>query len=249
MVHSFETVDYKVSEVDFFLGKMISANRNWSEFSYYLSAFLSASRSVTLALQHFKSIPDFNDWYDTHQSKLKSDPLARFMLKKRNDHVHGGPIPIAGAMFYQGKSKYRFEGQEEDVVSCCRNYFIELLKIVYDCYVALGVYFDPQQYYTKEHFAKADQTIDDAELEIWGWIMTSHVEEGYDEDDRWHELRGRVGECPINHLFKGYLDKVTPQPIEPEHFADFDLSDEEKGWNYIPHGFNSIEEYMKSVKK
>lgn len=253
MAHSFDAVDYKVSETDFFLGKMISAKSNWFEFSCFLSAFLSASRSITLALQQFKSIQGFDEWYAPHQSKLKADPLAKFLLKKRNEHVHGGPSPVIGGRFYQGKAEYRFEGQEvleySDITSCCRKHFVGLLNIVYDCYVELGVYIDPQQYYTKEHFKSMGMTIDDAELEIYGWIMTSFIEDGFDEDDRWHELRGRVGECSINHLFKGYLNKVTPQPKTPDRIMDFDYTDEDRGWVYIPHGFDSIEDYLNSLKE
>src|SRR5881394_41239 len=60
-------------------------------FNSYLSAFLSACRTITLALQQFKHIPRFSEWYEPHRDRLKSDPLARFFLKTRNLHVHGGP--------------------------------------------------------------------------------------------------------------------------------------------------------------
>lgn len=253
MSYSFDIVDQKVHETEFFLRKMIEAGSNWFEFSCYLTAYLSASRSITLALQRFKSIPGFEEWYESHQSALKSDPLAKFILEVRNDNVHGGPNPLVGGSFYGGISQYRFKEQDKlehnDIVSCCRAHFIKLLEIVYDCYVVLGVHIDPQQYYTREHFASMGLTIDDAELEIWGWIMTSYIEEGFDEDDRWHELRGRVGECQINHLFNGYLNKVTPQPIIPDRIADFNFTDEERGWAYIPPGFTTIEEYLKSLDK
>ena len=60
--------------------------------------------------------------------------------------------------------------------------------------------------------------------------------------------RSRVGECKINHLFNGYLDKVTPQPILPDRIADFEYTEEERGWVYIPPGFKTIEEYINSLK-
>jgi hypothetical protein len=230
---------------------MIEAGSNWFEFSCYLNAFLSGARSLTLALQRFKSIQGFKEWYEPHQSALKSDPLAKYILEVRNDTVHGGPNPVVGASFYGRKSEYRFQEQDKlepkDIVSCCRAHFINLLKIVYDCYVVLGVNIDPQQFYTREHFATLGLTIDDAEVEIWGWIMTSYVKEGLDEDDRWHELRSKVGECQINHLFNGYLNQVTPQPIVPHRIADFDFTDEERGWDYIPPGFETIEDYRNSL--
>jgi hypothetical protein len=252
MSYSFDIVDQKVNETEFFLRKMIESEHHWFEFSCYLTAFLSASRSITFALQRFKDISGFKEWYEPKQSALQTDALAKFFLETRNDNVHGGPNPVVGGRFYLGKSEYRFKEQEKleynDIVSCCRAQFIKLLEIVYDCYMVLGVHIDPQQYYTREHFNSMGLTIDDAELEIWGWIMTSYIDEGLDEDDRWHELRSRVSECKINHLFKGYLNKVTPQPIVPDRIKDFDFTDEEKGWIYIPPGFETIEDYIKSLK-
>ncbi|MCA9028899.1 MAG: hypothetical protein KDA86_27095 [Planctomycetaceae bacterium] len=253
MSHSFDAVDEKVAETEFFLQRMVEAENDWFEFRCYLSAFLSAARTITLALQRFQDLPGFADWYASHREELKTDPLARFILETRNDHVHGGPSPVAGGMFYQGKATYRFRELGEfvpnDIVSSCRSHFIALLKIVYDCYVVLGVYIDPQQYYTREHFASLGKTIDHAELEILGWVMTSYIEEGFDEDDRWHELRGCVGECQINHLFNGYLGKVTPQPPIPDRIRDFDSTLEDRGWVFIPAGFDTIEDYMASLRE
>lgn len=249
MSHSFDAVNEKIAEAEFFLEKMVEAGSDWFSFRNYLSAFLSAARTSTLALQHFKDLPSFDDWYVVHREALKSDPLAKFMLDTRNDHVHGGPSPIAGASFYQGGATYQFRKQRDsvpngDIVSVCRKHFIDLLSIVYDCYIVLGVHIDPQQYYTKEHFETMGRTIDQAELEIWGWVMESYIEEGFDEDDRWLELRTRVGECSINHLFNGYLGKVTPQPIMPDQFSDFEYTYEERGWVHIPAGFESREEFI-----
>ncbi len=183
-----------------------------------------------------------------------ASPLAKFFLDARNDHVHGGPYPISGGSFYQGEALYYFRQSteacykpDEDVVSICRTHFVSLLEIVYDCYVALGVHIDPQQHYTKQHFSAQGRTIDDAEIEVWGWVCTSLIEDGFDEDDRWHELRSRVGECTINKLFFSYLGKPTPQPKEPEHFCDFEYTPEDRGWVYIPVGFESVEDYMNNL--
>ncbi|MCT4637459.1 MAG: hypothetical protein N4A72_07105 [Bacteroidales bacterium] len=248
MVYSFEIVEQKVKESEFFLKKMIESGQQWFEFSCYLTAFLSASRSITFALQRFKHLSGFNEWYETKQEILKKDPLAKFFVELRNDNVHGGPVPIGGAMFFHGNAKYRFPDSDYtefmDVVTNCRVQFVKLLEIVYDCYIELGKQIDPQQYFTKENFTTLGLDIDDAEIRIWGWVMTSYIEDGMDEDDRWHELRGKVGECGINHLFKGYLNKVTPQPILPDRISDFDYTDEDQGWDYVPPGFETIEEYQ-----
>ena len=191
--------------------------------------------------------------------------------------MHGNDHPIAGGSFCNGKALYRFEDEngrellyeeiagyagekyepklksnyyvpDEDVLTACSKYFVMLLEIVYDCYVVLGSHVDPQQYYTKEHFASIGKDIEQAECEIYGWTCTSLIHEGYTEDNRWHHLRGKVGECKINHLFHAYLGKTTPKPVMPEHYRDSEYTPEEKGWVHIPAGYNSIEEYVKALK-
>lgn len=44
--------------------------------------------------------------------------------------------------------------------------------------------------------------------------------------------------------FFSYLRRVTPEPDHKEEYYDFheDIP-EERGWNHIPAGFNSIHEY------
>lgn len=153
-----------------------------------------------------------------------------------------------------GEVKYFFsdavhEGEAPwsvDVLTLCRDYFVLLLEIVYDCYVVLGRHIDPQQYFTKENFADLGRSIDDGEREVWGWVMQSHIDDGFTEDDRWHALRERVGECQINHLFYGYLGRPTPQPQLPEEFHDFDYGPEDKGWGHVPAGFESQEAYWEA---
>ncbi len=254
MNHTFDVVDHKVAEAEFFLKKMAEAGTDMFAFQCFLSAYLAASRTSTLALQQFKHIPTFEAWYSPHQQALKSSALAKFFLELRNSHLHGGPYPVSGGMFARGKATYRFAASKSeapvpaaDVLSACRSYFLLILEIVYDCYVQLGKFIDPQQYYTKENFARLGRTIDDAEVEVWGWVCTSLIDEGFDLDDRWHELRAHVGECTINHLFYSYLGKVAPQPIEPEHYADFAFTPEEQGWLHVPAGYTSIEEYLREL--
>lgn len=255
MSSTFETVDLKVAEVEFFLGKMTSTP-NKIEFGFYLSAYLSAARTTTLALQQFKRLPGFAEWYIPHQKLLKESALARFFLQARNEHAHGGDYPVGGGFFYRNQFSYKFSSLKhnneglpipEDVVKACRKYFLTLLEIVYDCYVELGKYIDPQQYYTKENYLDLKRDINHAEGEIHGWLMQSYIDEGYTDDERWEELRGHVGNCEINHLFYSYLGKVTPQPEVPDYFDDFAYTPEEKGWIHVPAGFNSLEEYREAM--
>lgn len=245
--NTFATVDSKVAETEFFVQKLFSSNH--PEFNYYLSAYLSASRTATFALQRFFHIKGFKDWYEGHRIRLQSDELAKKFLELRNDHVHGGQYPVSGSSHHLGSSVYFFKPHPrvgsslDNIAVAARDNFLNLLQIVYDCYVVFGTQIDPQQHYTREFFATTGRGIDDAELEIWGWVCTHLIEDGFDEDDRWHELRGNLGCCEINHLFYSYLGKPTPQPVLPDHIADFDFSPEDKGWLHVPAGYQSLEQY------
>jgi hypothetical protein len=248
----FETVDEKIAEVEFFLQRMSDPGFKMQEFKWYFSAFLAAARTSTLALQRFRNdIPGFNEWYAPHQQRLTASELAKHFLEIRNDHAHGGDYPVSGASIGQGNVVFCFPQTKPsakstlnatDIVAASRSYFLELLGIVFDCYLKLGVYIDPQQYFTKENYKGG---IEQAECEVHGWVCTSLIEEGFTKNDRWHELRSHVGECQINHLFYGYLGKVTPQPIIPEHYKDFAYTNVERGWHHIPAGFPSLKAYRK----
>ncbi|WP_259754014.1 hypothetical protein [Pseudomonas sp. GCEP-101] len=250
MDHDFDVVEQKVAETEFFLGKMARAGSNMFEFQCYLSAFLASSRTSTLALQQFKHVEGFEEWYSKHRESLKQSSMAKFFLDLRNAHLHGGQYPVKSGIFYRDTARYEFRSTESrqpvpssDILASCRKFFILILEIVHDCYVELGPNLDSQQYFTKEHFSLTDRSIDDAEIEVFGWICEHLIEEEYDDDARWSELRGNVYECSINHLFYSYLGKVTPQPVEPDHYVDFAYTPEERGWIHPPAGYSSVEEY------
>ena len=258
MLKTFDTVDMKVAEAEFFLQKMAAVNQDVFEVQCYFSAFLAAIRTITLALQQFADLPGFEAYYAPHRDALKNSGLAQFFLNTRNDHLHGGSHPIRGGSFASGKATYHFADYDQyvgrdigkdDVVARSRDFFVMLLRIVYDCYVVLGPHVDPQQYYTREHFASLGKTVEQAECEIYGWICSTRIGEGYTIDDRWHHLRADAGCCLINHLFHAYLGKTTPTPIEPEHYRDFAFTDQEKGWVHIPAGFSSAEEWIDHLKR
>jgi hypothetical protein len=244
--HDFGTVDQKVAETESFLQLMAAAGSNQESFRHAFSAFVSAARTITLALQHFTHLPGFEDWYRPHRQRLKTDTLARLFLEVRNQHVHGGPHPVTRVVFSPAGARYYFDRaleQGDDVVSMCRKYMVLLLQIVYDCYVKLGVHIDPQQYFTKEHFESRGGTIDDAEIEVYGWVCTHLIEEGLNEEGRWQELRSQLDECQINNLFYAYLGRPTPQPHLSEEALEIEYTPEERGWWCIPAGYKSVEAY------
>lgn len=235
-----DTVDHKVAEAEFFLRRMFHSN--CFEFNCYSSAYLSAARSVTLAMQRFHHIEGLEAWYEEWRTAFKNDPLARTFMLLRNDHVHGGMYPVSGSWHRQGKS-VRFlragaTGESiDDIAEAAKVYFTLLLELVYDCYVGFGVHIDPQQHYSEEHFTSIGRSIDDAEREVKGWVMTDLIEDGWSEDERWHDLRGHVGYCKINHLFYAYLGKTTPKPLLPDYLEELEPSPEDNGWVHLPAGY------------
>ncbi len=55
------------------------------EFRYCIEAAIVAARSVTNLLQkQYHNIGGFSTWYAAKQEQLRSDPLSRFLLEKRN---------------------------------------------------------------------------------------------------------------------------------------------------------------------
>jgi hypothetical protein len=254
--NTFDTVDHKIAEAEFFLQRMSESGLDGFKFNCYLSAYLSASRTTTLALQRFRHIPGFAAWYAPHRDRLKADRLAKLFLDLRNDHVHGGQYPVSGSSHHLGKSTYFLKnsvsGEQqglEDAVAAALDHFIVLLSVVHDCYVTLGVHIDPQQHYTREHFDTLGRGIDHAECEVWGWVCTHLIEEGLSEEDRWHELRGHVDECHINHLFYSYLGMATPQPVLPDYLEEIEYTPEERGWLHVPAGYKSIEDFTRDRSK
>jgi len=276
MSNTFDTVDNKVAETEFFWRKMRGVGWDMFAFRCYFSAFLASSRTVTLALQQFKHIPGFTDWYDPHRVRLARDPLARFFLEQRNLHIHGGKHPVSGGSMTANSVKYHFtdlETLEEnraaicrlagveyvpekvspnvvpktDVLSASRQYFTLLLEIVHDCYVVLGPHIDPQQHYTEEHFASMERDINCAEVELWGVVRSSLIDEGFTDEDRWVHVREHVAASNINHLFYMYLGKTTPSPSLPEGYSDFEEEEEIEGWNLVPAGYETIEEWAANL--
>lgn len=93
------------------------------------------------------------------------------------------------------------------------------------------------------------RSIDDAECEVWGWVCTLLIEEDLSEDDRWHELRGHVDECHINHLFYSYLGMPMLQPALPDYLEEIEHTPEERGWIHVPAAYESIEAFARDRPK
>jgi len=77
----------KLREAEFFLNQMEYSKSNPDTFRYYLSAFLSAARSITLVMQtEFGKYPNFKNWYE--QINIKNDKELAFLNEKRRITIH-----------------------------------------------------------------------------------------------------------------------------------------------------------------
>jgi hypothetical protein len=228
MTRSFGLVDYKVQEAEYFLLELerLGKQINFAAVQFCVSAFVSAARSITFAMQaSLKGHPKFEPWYESRQQELRADPLAKFFHDFRTVTQHIGANVVGGGSNRKGKTLYYFVAcpdlptvPEQDVISACETYFTAILQMVYDCYVELGPVVDGQQYFTKENFAALGKTIEDAEEALgfprgWTDIGRSDI-----EPYRWQVLRQQADGCLIEEQFERWLDKSLPRPEPPPPF-------------------------------
>lgn len=180
MGRSFQIVEQKVRETEFFLFQLENSTEDLMAAQFTLSAFLSASRSITFTIQaSLKGLEGFDEWYSDKQNELKNNDLAKYFVFARNHSQKVGFYPIgSGRPFKDEIGQFRLKlfftrlypdknefVPEDDVLESCRKYFSMLLKIVRDCYSKFGVWIDPNSRYTKQGLKKLNLTIEDIEEE------------------------------------------------------------------------------------
>jgi hypothetical protein len=250
MKRSFDNVDHKVEEAEYFLSLMEAKNAFIPEINFLLSAYASAARSITFALKAvLGDAPGFGEWYARHQAVLRADSVAKYFIELRNFSQKTGATVVnrlssrtdlatfIKGQFAGGKKHWFGSSGEEmppapdmDVAQGCRQNFVQLLKIIYSCYCDFGPLIDPQQHYTPEHYAKSGKTIEDAEQELGyprGWTGTGEFADAKYLPYRFEMLRRyAAGACAINPLFGKYLGRITPAPAP---LPPIDLPEDE-GW-------------------
>lgn len=83
----------KIAEAEYFLAQMQKEENNRDAFTFNLSAFLSAARSVLqYASNEAESKPSGKKWYETF---MANSPILRFFRGKRNINIHVEPVEIA----------------------------------------------------------------------------------------------------------------------------------------------------------
>ncbi|MCL5430388.1 MAG: hypothetical protein M1504_02840 [Candidatus Marsarchaeota archaeon] len=89
----------KLFEAKFFLNRMIdeyesdfeetNKDHEYTAFPYYISAFLSAFRSITYLMQtEFNDIEGFKEWYETQQKILAEDATLKQLNTERVNTIH-----------------------------------------------------------------------------------------------------------------------------------------------------------------
>ena len=222
MSRSFGLVDYKVQEAEYFLLelKRLGQGFHFGNVQFVASAFVSAARSVTFAMQaSLKGNAKFDAWYEGRQAILRADPLAKFFHNFRTVTQHLGiNVVSAGASTPDGILYYFMSCADlpnvphDDVVSACETYFLLILELVYDCYLHMGPVVNGQLYFTAEHFADRGLSIEDAEEEMGfprGW---TDIGKPATLPYRWELLRRQADGCLIDEHFHRWLGKVTSRP-------------------------------------
>lgn len=223
MSRSFGVVEQKLEESEFFLTKIEETIDNDSlegDAQFYLSAFASATRSITFTIQaSISDIPGFDKWYKYHQDKLKNDKLAKYFLEARNLSQKIGYYLIGSGRSYHdnnGNSRMRYYFQtfdsnqlsyvpEEDVLTSCKNYFKVLLELVMDCYKVFGKLIDPEKFFTYENLLLTNKTIEDFEEQAGyprGWTAVPE----YTIEQRIELIRKNHPMPKIDWIFEKYLN-------------------------------------------
>lgn len=233
MANSFEVVEDKLREAEFFLAQLRNTTRLRFEADCYFSAFVSAARSVTFAMQaSLKSVAGFEDWYAKAQNQLKTDSLAPFFVEIRNDVVHTGANPLNRVTFEHLREDLARQLKEErrghilvlpdtmrrgstalvDGTEACEQYFTSLVSVVYDCYTTFKTTVDARWYFTEVNFCSIGLSIEDALVELGfppTWFSGGPI-----GPDAWRVLRSQQPPCLVNDLFEKYLGKTIPDPDE-----------------------------------
>jgi hypothetical protein len=229
VTRSFGLVDYKVQETEFFLLEIHRYGRkiDYEAVQFCASAFVSAARSITFAMQaSLKGHPEFDAWYSPRQEALRKDPLSRFFHEFRTVTQHIGENLVSGGSHSKEGTFYYFRPcpdlptvPELDVITACDTYFKNVLELVYDCYVHMRTIVDGQWYFTEENFRRMGKTVEDAEEELGmrrGW---TDIKQPGVEPHRWHTLRRSAGGCNIQVQFHKWLGRALERPADPPHYV------------------------------
>ena len=231
MARSFGIVEEQLCEAEFFFRLLRGSSPYSSDSRFYFGAFVSAARSVTLALQAtMDGVSSFEPWYHSVQEELRADPLARFFKEVRDVSVHTGLNPLNEVPLEHVREDLMSQSRDgrhshvivlpslheesstvlADAVQASEEFFKSLIMIIYKCYEQFKFVVDPRWYYTHENFSAMGKTFEDAVVEFgFPRIWVSCAPEG---DRGWRALRQQQPPCQINHIFQEYLRLCIADP-------------------------------------
>src|SRR5262245_13206603 len=146
---TYNLVNEKLQEADFFLDRMKDCPPEFETFRFYFSAFCSSCRGVTFALQYVgRKFARFDEWYEPVKERLRDDPLARLFHDFRTDTQKKGMNPVNRAvsdpsdsagerlLYYfcsvVGKAPTGFEGG--DVLTLSKKYMSTVVGVIRQFY-------------------------------------------------------------------------------------------------------------------
>ena len=101
------TARQKFNEAAYFYNTMLTHHLNVIVFPYYLSAFLSALRSVTSYLQkQYAHDERFATWYPQKQAEMRADPVLKMLKDNRDAVVHREPFDLFFNRGFKMSKKY-----------------------------------------------------------------------------------------------------------------------------------------------
>jgi len=225
-------VEHKLAEADFFLERLAGVvwekPRPFVEAQFYMSAFVSACRNVTYALQAAaRPIPEFVDWYKTRQQRLVSDPMAKFFADIRDETVHVGVNSLAGVLtvrnpeghvvsarcFFRdttGGSHHNTPGRRREAVAACRAYLRTLVRLVWEFCRHFAPYLDPAQCLSQQNLDGLGWCVEDVE-EFSGYGKGYTARAGRLDMERLAILRRLVAPTFLWSLSKKYIRRSRPR--------------------------------------
>jgi len=228
MARSISIVEYKVEQARFFLEKIAQCDSNFFAVQCFTDAFASTCRSITFSMQAVISEVDgFKEWYADRMELLKKDTLSQFFNAFRVASIHIGDTVIRGGTSFtdhngQRKTQHFFvaipdvpDVPDEDVLSICTTYFINLLNFVYEAFATFRYQLDDRWYYTEENFRRMGKSFQDAVAELGFPQEWAAAASQFPEAEKWRTLRrSQTVGCQLNGAFQLYLGKIIRGPDE-----------------------------------
>jgi len=225
MARSFDLVDIKVAQANFFLGRLARSLDNAFEFHCFLSAFVSSCRSITYVLQSVMAgTPGFSAWYTERQEQLRNSQCARYFHSvRRMDHHVGtmvlGPGRIDTNQYASKDVKFSFAASNDDpmppapqtdVLSACHQYYDEVAQVVNDCCVDFRIPIDPKLHFTQMNFDSLGESLSDAMEEVLG-DSEAYLPELQGINNQWLLLRELVWSTDLYARFEALKPKSAKE--------------------------------------